>query len=367
MRVARQRTGVLPLRLIARGGRQRHLKDLVLGVLAGVAVLNREALEEVQVESDFLFGRERRLEVGVAERDLLRATGGDHQRFILGIVRRTQAGRPVRRAQLELVHTRNLEIFRHAVRTRGADVGLATLGRTEERRFVAADHAVDDIAILELKRRHKERVLGAQRFRARARRHRRVRVRRICRELRHPRHHERGRVYADEGVALILVHVRNLGRVREPAVRAHGGQRDAGVVRAIVGRLLEQRALVRTTGRVQEAHRSEVLVVLVRLVVVKVAFRRQPAQRTPTQLGRARKTVAVIADLALREAIQRIVQVARLRRLLDDRIVRRAILVLREQVDVRLKEAQAKEDARVFALVGVRTAIEGAGREVQIV
>ena len=91
MRVARQRARVLPLRLVSGGSREGHLENLVLGDLVRVAVLERELLEEVQVEAILLLRGEGRLEVGIAQRDLLRTACRNLQEFVLRIVLRPQA------------------------------------------------------------------------------------------------------------------------------------------------------------------------------------------------------------------------------------------------------------------------------------
>ena len=215
----------------------------------------------------------------------------------MGVVFRTQPGRAVRCAQLELIHAGYVEVLRHAVCGGIAIVDLRALLRPEERGFVPANDAVEDVAILDLERGHEERVLGPQLLRARCRYGREIG--RVRRELRNVRHGERRGIHVDERIGLILVDVRDLGRVGEPVPGAEGSERGARVVRAVALGLLKKGALVLGSRRTEKPEGPEILVVLVGHVVIDVCFGRQPRERTIAGLERAGETVAIVVDRPL--------------------------------------------------------------------
>src|SRR5439155_11130093 len=104
-------TGVLPLVQEACGRGQRHFDDLVRGLLLRVAVLERVILEEVDVEAVLVLARECGLQVSVAGKHRCRAAALVGVDLVLRAEWRTKSRRTVRRAQLELIDSRNREIL----------------------------------------------------------------------------------------------------------------------------------------------------------------------------------------------------------------------------------------------------------------
>ena len=127
-----ERAGVLPLRLIPGRRGERNLDDLVGRALFGIAVFQRVVVQEVGVEPELGFARERRLQQVVAERNLLRNASHDVEHLVLRFERRPQAGRAVGCAELELVHARNVNILADAVRGGQPLINLRPLLCTEQ-------------------------------------------------------------------------------------------------------------------------------------------------------------------------------------------------------------------------------------------
>ena len=122
--------------------------------------------------------------------------------------------------------------------------------------------------------------------------------------------------------------------------------------------------------RVGEAEGSVVLVIHSRFVVPDVAVEGQPRRRPVRCPECSSKPVAVVLHLFLLQIVQRVDHVAREGRLLDRRVVfafERAAGEDRIELDVRLEEAQAEEDACVCALVRRRAAVERSQAEVNVV
>ena len=364
MRLSSERAGVDPLVLVARRRRHRGREDLIARHLVREAVLEREVGEEVDVEADLGLLGEGRPEVPIAERHRRRAAADERVDLVLRLESRAETGRAVRRAELELVHAGQGHVLGEAVRRRDAVVQRRALILAEERRRVLTDEPVDDVAILDVERRDREDVLVADRDRLRPRANAGD-VRGS--ELRDAWQRELLRRRGQTVVRLVFEHVRDLGRIGEPLEIPHRRERRADVARARRGRFLAQTTRAHVAVRRLEAARRERLVHVRRLLVVHVAFGREPRERLVRQLERAIEAVAVAAVRRVGEPVQRVHHVTRERRPVDLRHERRAARVRRQQIHIRLQEAKSEEDARVLTFVRRRAAVECAGREGQLV
>ena len=368
MRFTAERAGIEPLRLETRGGRHRHVQDLIVGDLAGVAVLEGEVLEEVHVEAGFDFAREGWPQIRVAERDLDRATTLNGELLVLRIEHRAETRLAVRHAELEFVDAGQREIFRHAVGARQTLEELRALIGAEQRGLVATNETVDDELVLDVERGDREEVLVADRLRVRTRDDRALGIARGGRELGHARHRERRCEDARAGVVLVFVHPRQLGGVRKPGRGLGGRQRAAEVVGF---RLIDVARDVALADRARGADVAErhVPAQFTRATIeVRVGFVGEPLEGAVAHLERARKAVAVVQALDVGPVVERVADVARGRRLTNGGLVRRAVRVVLEQVDVRLEEAETEERVAraVVGRIGLRLAVEGARLQVEL-
>src|SRR5881396_4249863 len=92
--MSQQGSGVLPLPGEAGHRIDRHQQDLVLCLLAGVRILEREAREEIDVDTELHLPGARRLEVRVPEYVLFRLPTHDLIGLVLGVVCRPQPAVP---------------------------------------------------------------------------------------------------------------------------------------------------------------------------------------------------------------------------------------------------------------------------------
>ena len=108
----------------------------------------REAIEELRRHRVLGLRLQRRAEVRVAERRLRHRAAAQRVRLVLVREARAETRRAARDAELELLHARDLDVLRQAVRARDAVVVRPPVVRAEERRAVAPQRELREVAIL---------------------------------------------------------------------------------------------------------------------------------------------------------------------------------------------------------------------------
>ena len=236
---------VLPLTQPEAGHRREvHQQDLILGILAGVGVLEREAsMAEVDVRSSFQLGSLGRFEERITQHQLVKTRRRDGEDFVLVVVARPQPCRPVRSAEPPLVHSGYMQVFGHPPRARRAVVSRPAVFHAKQRRPVAPNQRVDGVPILDVESRHGEVVdildYGIGRLRGHA-------AHVHAAEFRHATHPERAGGRHQATIALVLVQRTQLGRVGDRAAQApNAGERQAGIVLVPIQRALIQRPRIR--------------------------------------------------------------------------------------------------------------------------
>ena len=368
MRGAGQRGRIHPGVLISRGRRRGNQQDLIAGDLVGIAVLEGVVLEEIEVEASFRFFGQGGLQIRVTKGHLGRAASRHREDFVLRIELRAQTGGAVRHAQLAFVNAGNVDVLAEAPRRRRARVRGLAFFRAEQRRLVLANEAVKDVAILDVERRDRKQVAITDGDGAGVRHVGRVRILRRGAKFRDAANGQLRCVDAKRVGRLVFIDGGKLGGVGEPATNVpNGRERGTGIERVVAAVALVQPTLTLATDGVDETDRRKRLEVAGGLIVVEVAFRRQPLERAIRHLQHASEPVAVVLHLPIVERVQRVAQVTRRGWLPDFRDVGRPIGILGCDVDVRLKEPNTKEQAAFGGLVGTRTAVEHAGGHIQLV
>ena len=261
----------------------------------------------------------------------------------------------------ELVHAGNLQVFVGPPGTGEPVVRRGALVGSEQRRLVAADQTVEDVAVLDVERGDRVGVAIPDRDIAR-RIGQRGRI--DGGELGHPRRDERPAPGRHELLALVLVDVAELGGVGHRAEGPDRGQGRPGIVGAPRGRLPENGPVGRGAGRRQEAERGDVREVVLFLIEVVIAFGDEPVEDPPPQLAGAGEPAAIVFPIAVVQLIERIGGVRE--PIGNERPVRAPVRVLGEEVDARLHERDREERSAgtLGRVLVVRAPVERAEREI---